>query len=158
VARALSSNPDIIICDEPVSAVDVSIQAQIINLLEELQSKLGLTYLFIAHDLAVVKHLSDRVMVTYLGRVMEIAECAELYDNPQHPYTKALLSSVPIVDPEAELGREYVPMRGEVPSVMYRPAGCPFSDRCDYQNERCHKEIPKAKEVSPDHLVHCFLY
>ena len=158
VARALSSNPDIIICDEPVSAVDVSIQAQIINLLEELQSELGLTYLFIAHDLAVVKHLSDRVMVTYLGRIMEIANSTELYDNPMHPYTKALLSSVPIVDPEAELGREYVPMRGEVPSVMYRPAGCPFSDRCDFASDRCHKEIPEVKEVSPGHLVHCLLY
>ncbi|MBN2060918.1 MAG: ABC transporter ATP-binding protein, partial [Deltaproteobacteria bacterium] len=158
VARALSSNPDIIICDEPVSAVDVSIQAQIINLLEELQSELGLTYLFIAHDLAVVKHLSDRVMVTYLGRVMEIAHSTELYDNPMHPYTKALLSSVPIVDPEAEIGREYVPMRGEVPSVMNRPAGCPFSDRCDYTTERCRREIPRVKELSPNHFVHCFLY
>ena len=158
VARALSSNPDIIICDEPVSAVDVSIQAQIINLLEELQSELGITYLFIAHDLAVVKHLSDRVMVTYLGRVMEIAKSTELYEKPMHPYTKALLSSVPIVDPEAELGREYVPMRGEVPSVMNRPAGCPFSDRCDFALDHCHKEIPGVQEVSPDHFVHCFLY
>jgi peptide/nickel transport system ATP-binding protein len=158
VARALSSNPDIIICDEPVSAVDVSIQAQIINLLENLQAELGVAYLFIAHDLAVVKHLSDRVMVTYLGRIMEIAESTELYDNPKHPYTKALLSSVPIADPEAEAGREYVPMRGEVPSVMNRPAGCPFSDRCDYQTERCHRQIPESKEVSPGHFVHCFLH
>jgi peptide/nickel transport system ATP-binding protein len=157
VARALSSNPDIIICDEPVSAVDVSIQAQIINLLEDLQAELELTYLFIAHDLAVVKHLSDRVMVVYLGLVLEIADHNELYDSPVHPYTKALLSSVPIVDPEAELGREYVPMRGEVPSVMYRPKGCPFSDRCDFTTNRCHKEIPGVKEVSPGHFVHCFL-
>ena len=156
VARALSSNPDIIICDEPVSAVDVSIQAQIINLLEKLQSELGLTYLFIAHDLAVVKHISDRIMVMYLGRVMEIANSSELCNKPMHPYTKALLSAVPMVDPEAEVGRKYVPMRGEVPSVMHRPVGCPFSDRCDEATERCHKEIPKIKEVTPGHFVSCF--
>jgi peptide/nickel transport system ATP-binding protein len=112
--------------------------------------------LFIAHDLAVVKHISDRIMVMYLGRVMEIANSSELCNQPMHPYTKALLSAVPMVDPEAEVGRKYVPMRGEVPSGMHRPAGCPFSDRCDDATERCHKEIPKIKEVSPGHFVSCF--
>ncbi|MBQ8975001.1 MAG: ABC transporter ATP-binding protein, partial [Oscillospiraceae bacterium] len=123
IARALSSNPKVIICDEPISALDVSIQAQIINLLEELQSKLGLTYLFIAHDLAVVKHISDRILVMYLGKVMEIADCNELYDNPLHPYSQALLSAVPVADPEEEKNRPYYAIEGEVPSVMNRPNG-----------------------------------
>jgi len=158
VARALALNPKMMILDEPISALDVSIQAQVINLLEELQAEMGLSYLFIAHDLAVVKHISDRVLVMYLGRVMEIAETSELYDNPLHPYTKALLSSVPLVDPEHEKGREYIPMKGEVPSVMNRPKGCPFSDRCDYANEHCHKEKPSIKDVGKGHFVACFRY
>ena len=158
IARALSSNPDMIICDEPISALDVSIQAQIINLLEELQSKLGLTYLFIAHDLAVVKHISNRILVMYLGRVVEIADCDELYENTLHPYTKTLLSAVPVADPAVEETRERIPIRGEVPSLTNRPAGCPFHDRCDYACERCRKEVPALKNAGGNHEVACFLY
>lgn len=158
IARALSSNPDMIICDEPISALDVSIQAQIINLLEELQSKFGLTYLFIAHDLAVVKHISNRILVMYLGRVVEIAECDELYNNALHPYTKTLLSAVPVADPAVEETRERVPIRGEVPSLTNRPSGCPFHDRCPYVTERCKKEVPALKNVGNEHEVACFLY
>lgn len=158
IARALSSNPDLIICDEPISALDVSIQAQIINLLEELQAKLGLTYLFIAHDLAVVKHISDRILVMYLGRIVEIAECEELYNNTLHPYTKVLLGAVPVADPKVEKTRERVEIRGEVPSLTNRPAGCPFSDRCSCVTERCRKEVPKLKDIGNGHEVACFLY
>lgn len=158
IARALSSNPDLIICDEPISALDVSIQAQIINLLEELQEKMGLTYLFIAHDLAVVKHISDRILVMYLGRIMEIADCDSLYENPLHPYTKALLSAVPVADPAVEETRERVAIRGEVPSITNRPAGCPFHDRCDHCMERCRKETPALHDAGGGHQVACFLY
>ena len=158
IARALSSNPDLIICDEPISALDVSIQAQIINLLEELQAKLGLTYLFIAHDLAVVKHISDRILVMYLGRIVEIAECEELYNNTLHPYTKVLLGAVPVADPKVEKTRERVEIRGEVPSLTNRPAGCPFSDRCSCAMEKCRKEVPKLKDIGNGHEVACFLY
>ncbi len=158
IARALSSNPDMIICDEPISALDVSIQAQVINLLEDLQAKLGLTYLFIAHDLAVVKHISDRILVMYLGRVVEIAECDELYNNTLHPYTKALLAAVPVADPAVESKRERVPIRGEVPSLTNRPSGCPFHDRCDRVTERCKKEVPLLKDVGNGHMTACFLY
>ena len=158
IARALSSDPDLIICDEPISALDVSIQAQIINLLEELQAKLGLTYLFIAHDLAVVKHISDRILVMYLGRIVEIAECEELYTNTLHPYTKVLLGAVPVADPKVEKTRERVEIRGEVPSLTNRPAGCPFSDRCSYATERCKKEVPTLKDIGNGHEVACFLY
>nr|WP_077613444.1 ABC transporter ATP-binding protein [Clostridium sp. Marseille-P2415] len=158
IARALSSEPDLIICDEPISALDVSIQAQIINLLEELQAKLGVSYLFIAHDLAVVKHISDRILVMYLGRVVEIAECEELYNNTLHPYTKALLSAVPVADPVVEAGRDRVPIQGEVPSIVNRPRGCPFHDRCNDATERCRNEIPKLKEAGNGHEVACFLY
>ncbi|MBE5994117.1 MAG: ABC transporter ATP-binding protein, partial [Paenibacillaceae bacterium] len=139
-------------------ALDVSIQAQIINLLEELQSKLGLTYLFIAHDLAVVKHISSRILVMYLGRVVEIADCGELYSNALHPYTRTLLSAVPVADPLVEETRERVPIRGEVPSLTNRPAGCPFHDRCDKAGERCRREIPRLHDVGGDHKVACFLY
>lgn len=156
IARALSSNPSLIVCDEPISALDVSIQAQIINLLEELQSRLGLTYLFIAHDLAVVKHISDRIMVMYLGRIVELSACLDLYEEPLHPYTKALLSAVPDANPDA--GRERIPLKGEVPSILKRPAGCPFSDRCDLAEDRCRKETPQLIEVKPGHQVACFLY
>lgn len=158
IARALSSNPDLIICDEPISALDVSIQAQIINLLEELQAKLGLTYLFIAHDLAVVKHISDRILVMYLGRIVEIAECEEFYSNTLHPYTKVLLGAVPVADPKVEKTRERVEIRGEVPSLTNRPTGCPFSDRCNCVTDRCRKEVPKLKDVGNGHEVACFLY
>ena len=158
IARALALKPNLLILDEPISALDVSIQAQVINLLEELQSSMGLAYLFIAHDLAVVKHISDRILVMYLGRVMEIADSSELYEDPLHPYTKALLSSVPLVDPEKEIGREYIPMKGEVPSVMNRPKGCPFSDRCDHATEKCRSTIPELKDAGKGHMVSCFLY
>jgi peptide/nickel transport system ATP-binding protein len=158
IARALSSNPKLIICDEPISALDVSIQAQIINLLEELQAKLGLTYLFIAHDLSVVKHISDRILVMYLGNVVEVAECEQLYSAPMHPYTQSLLSAVPVADPVAEQNKEFVNVIGEVPSVMNRPKGCPFSDRCPKCMERCKSEKPKLKQVSDGHEVACFLY
>lgn len=158
IARALSSDPDVIICDEPISALDVSIQAQIINLLEELQAKLGISYLFIAHDLAVVKHISDRILVMYLGRVVEIADCEDLYNHTLHPYTKALLSSVPVADPVVESERERVPIQGEVPSIVNRPKGCPFNDRCSQVMERCKNEVPKLKEAGNRHEVACFLY
>ena len=158
IARALSSNPKLIICDEPISALDVSIQAQIINLLEDLQAKLGLTYLFIAHDLSVVKHISDRILVMYLGNVVEVAQCDELYNNPLHPYTQSLLSAVPVADPVAEKNKEFVDVIGEVPSVMNRPKGCPFSDRCPKCMERCKSEKPKLKETSDGHETACFLY
>ena len=157
VARALACDPDIMICDEPISALDVSIQAQIINLLEELQSKMGMAYLFIAHDLAVVKHISDRILVMYLGRVMEIAEAEDLYEKPLHPYTRALLSAVPIADPEIEKTRTFVGLKGEVPSVINRPKGCPFSDRCEHATERCRSEIPPLVEKAPGHYSSCFL-
>lgn len=158
IARALSSNPDMIICDEPISALDVSIQAQIINLLEELQEKLGMTYLFIAHDLAVVKHISNRILVMYLGRVVEIADCEELYSNTLHPYTQTLLSAVPVADPAVEETRERIPIRGEVPSLTNRPAGCPFHDRCSHVSDRCKREVPILKTVGGSHEVACFLY
>jgi peptide/nickel transport system ATP-binding protein len=158
IARALSSEPDLIICDEPISALDVSIQAQIINLLEELQLKLGITYLFIAHDLAVVKHISHRILVMYLGRVVEIAECEELYSNTLHPYTQALLSAVPVADPEVEEKRARIPIQGEVPSIVNRPKGCPFHNRCSQASNRCSNEIPELKDVGNGHEVACFLY
>ena len=158
IARALASEPEVMICDEPISALDVSIQAQIINLLEDLQAKLGIAYLFIAHDLAVVKHISDRILVMYLGRIVEIAECGELYENTLHPYTKALLSAVPVADPETESKRERVPIRGEVPSLTKRSAGCPFQDRCDKAGERCRREVPVLKDMGNGHQVACFLY
>ena len=157
IARALSSDPDVIICDEPISALDVSIQAQIINLLEEIQSQLGVSYLFIAHDLAVVKHISDRVLVMYLGRVVEIADCDDLYKNPLHPYTQALLSAVPEADPDIEAQKEAVPLEGEVPSIIHRPEGCPFHNRCKHCFERCTKEVPKLSFVDQTHQVACFL-
>ncbi len=158
IARALASSPDVIICDEPVSALDVSIQAQIINLLEELQAKLQITYLFIAHDLSVVKHISDRIIVMYLGTVVEESPAELLYSNPQHPYTKALLSAVPISDPKVDAQRERIKLIGEIPSVMARSAGCPFCERCQYASERCRTEKPKLKDCGNGQLVACFLY
>ncbi|MCI8624134.1 MAG: ABC transporter ATP-binding protein [Provencibacterium sp.] len=158
IARALSSNPSLIICDEPISALDVSIQAQIINLLEDLQAQLGLSYLFIAHDLAVVKHISDRILVMYLGRVVEIADCLELYENTLHPYTKALLSAIPVADPAVEAQRERVVIKGEVPSIRHRPTGCPFHNRCEHAMEICKKEPPELIHVNDSHQVACYLY
>ena len=155
VARALAVNPSFIVCDEPVSALDVSIQAQVINLLEELQEEFSLTYLFIAHDLSVVRHISDRIAVMYLGHLGEVADRIELYDNPLHPYTKALLSAVPIPDPVVEQTRERMILTGDVPSPMNPPEGCVFHTRCPIAIDECRMGIPELKEVSPDHWVAC---
>lgn len=156
IARALSTNPRFIVCDEAISALDVSIQAQVINLLEELQRKLGLTYLFIAHDLSVVRHISDRVAVMYLGQLVEIADWKSLYDHPLHPYTQALLEAVPVPDPQLEATRQRSIIRGEVPSPMQRPAGCAFSTRCPYATDRCRHEMPVLEEREDGHRVACW--
>ena len=155
IARALSLKPEFIICDEPVSALDVSIQAQIINLLEDLRDEYNLTYLFIAHDLSVVRHLCHRVAVMYLGRIVELADCDELYDNPMHPYTRALLSAVPVPDPEVEQKRDIRIVAGEVPSPINPPSGCVFHPRCSIAVENCSKEIPTLRELKPGHWVAC---
>ena len=155
IARALSLNPEFIVCDEAVSALDVSIQAQVINLLEDLRDEFDLTYLFIAHDLSVVRHLCHRVAVMYLGKLVELAECDELFDNPLNPYTQALLGSVPIPDPEIERQREHRVIQGEVPSPMNPPSGCVFHPRCPKAVENCKEEIPELREIKPGHWVAC---
>ncbi len=155
IARALACDPKLIVCDEPVSALDVSIQAQIINLFEELQKKLGLTYIFIAHDLAVVRHIADRIGVMYLGNIVELMESGELFNNSQHPYTKALLSAVPTVDYYEEKNRHRILLEGEVPSPLRTPKGCPFHPRCPKATPICKEQKPELRETSENHYTAC---
>lgn len=155
IARSLAVNPEFVVCDEPVSALDVSIQAQVINMFSELQEKLNLTYLFIAHDLLVIRHISNRIAVMYLGKMVELADAAEIYDHPLHPYSKSLLSAVPLPDPKAARENKRIVLTGDIPSPLNAPSGCPFRTRCPYAGEQCAASMPEFKEVSKGHFVAC---
>ena len=157
IARALAVNPKFIVCDEPISALDVSIQAQVINLLENIQKEMGLSYLFIAHDLSMVKHISDRIGVMYLGHMVEVGKSNDVYQRPLHPYTVALLSAIPIPDPDTAKKKQRIILEGEIPSPINTPAGCPFASRCPRATDRCFKETPKPLQVG-DRIVSCFIY
>lgn len=157
IARALAVEPEFIVCDEPISALDVSIQSQIVNMLEDMQDELGLTYLFIAHDLSVVRHISDRIGVMYLGNMVELASSEALYRNPLHPYTKTLLSAVPVPDPKVSRERKRIILEGEIPSPINPPSGCRFHTRCPYTQEICKKEVPTWREMDNEHFVACHI-